>query len=168
VWALWHTLVDFRASFESLGVAWLFEFAVFYLATLTPYRVLMTWVHANTRSLLLAMLMHASYTGWLLVLFPITTPTQGIVWQAALAAGLWALVAGIRRYGPALKRSTCNTNASAYAKSFARKAAASNVSACPNAETRTAQPIRLAAPSLCRWLRAGRQCRANTATPTGF
>ena len=33
------------------------------LATLTAYRFLMTWLYGRTDSLLLAMLMHASYTG---------------------------------------------------------------------------------------------------------
>ena len=44
------------------------EFAVFYLATLTADRLVMIWVYAKTRSLFLAELMHASYTGWQLVL----------------------------------------------------------------------------------------------------
>ena len=92
VWALWHVLVDFRSNFNMMGIAWLLEFAVLYLATLTPYRVLMTWVYANTQSLLLAVLMHASYTGWLFVLFPATSFEQGLLWQAAFATGLWVVV----------------------------------------------------------------------------
>lgn len=57
-----------------MGAAWLLEFAIVYMATLTPYRMLMTWVYSNTQSLFLAMLMHASFTGWLLVLFPRDLP----------------------------------------------------------------------------------------------
>ena len=53
-----------------MGTLWLLEFAVFYVGALTAYRLLMTWVYANTQSLLLAVLMHASYTGWLFVLYP--------------------------------------------------------------------------------------------------
>jgi hypothetical protein len=64
-------------------------FAVFWLATLPAYRSLMTWVYAHTHSLLLAILMHASYTGWLFVLYLSTTFEQGLVWQALLALGLW-------------------------------------------------------------------------------
>ena len=93
VWALWHVLVDFRQNFSTMGIAWLLEFAVLYLATLTAYRILMTWMYARTESLLLAVLMHASYTGWLFVLFPTTTFTQGLAWQATLAALLWSAVA---------------------------------------------------------------------------
>jgi membrane protease YdiL (CAAX protease family) len=93
VWALWHVLVDFRQNFTMMGVAWLLEFAVFYLGALTAYRVLMTRLYANTRSLLLAILMHASYTGWLLVLYPATSFEQGLIWQTAFAAALWLVVA---------------------------------------------------------------------------
>jgi membrane protease YdiL (CAAX protease family) len=93
VWALWHVLVDFRQNFNTMGIAWLLEFAVLYVAALTAYRLLMTWVYANTRSLSLAMLMHASYTGWLLVLYPATSFEQGLVWQTAFAFALWLIVA---------------------------------------------------------------------------
>jgi membrane protease YdiL (CAAX protease family) len=92
-WALWHVLVDFRQNFSSMSPVWLLEFAVFYLAALTAYRVLMTWVYSNTQSLPLAMLMHASYTGWLVVLYPATSFEQGLVWQTALAVVLWLAVA---------------------------------------------------------------------------
>lgn len=97
VWALWHVLVDLRHNFNTMGIAWLLEFAVFYVATLTAYRLLMIWVYANTQSLLLAVLMHAGYTGWLFVLFPATSFEQGLVWQATFAAGLWIVVAVVLR-----------------------------------------------------------------------
>jgi membrane protease YdiL (CAAX protease family) len=93
VWALWHVLVDFRQNFNTMGIAWPLEFVVFYIATLTAYRLLMTWAYTHTRSLLLAILMHASYTGWLLVLYPPTSFEQGLVWQTAFAVTLWVAVA---------------------------------------------------------------------------
>jgi membrane protease YdiL (CAAX protease family) len=92
-WALWHALVDFRQNFNAMGFAWSLEFAVFYLAALTAYRLLMVWVYSNTHSLLLAVLMHASYTGWLVVLYPATSFEQGMVWQTAFAVALWLAVA---------------------------------------------------------------------------
>jgi uncharacterized protein len=95
VWALWHVWVDFRQNFNTAGIAWFLEFAIFYIATLTAYRLLMTWVYANTRSLPLAVLMHASYTGWLFVLYPAASFEQGLVWQTALAASLWVAVAAV-------------------------------------------------------------------------
>jgi len=42
---------------------------------------------------LMAVLMHASYTGWLLVLYPATSFEQGLIWQTAFAAALWLVVA---------------------------------------------------------------------------
>ena len=62
-------------------------------AALTAHRLLMTWVYANTQSLLLAVLMHASHTGRLFVLYPATSFEQGLVWQTAFAVALWAVVA---------------------------------------------------------------------------
>jgi len=40
-------------------------------------------------------LMHASFTGWLLVLFPTTSVPQSLAWQAVFAVILWALVVGV-------------------------------------------------------------------------
>ncbi len=42
--------------------------------------------------LVLWVLMHASFTGGLLTLFPAMSLKQGIVWKAALAAVLWFVV----------------------------------------------------------------------------
>lgn len=89
IWALWHALVAFLFSFGAMGNAWVASLAIVYIATLTPYRILMTWVYANTQSVLLAVLMHAGYTGWLLALFPATSPAQSLMWQAAFAIVLW-------------------------------------------------------------------------------
>ena len=101
-WAFWHLLVDFRYNIDAMGAAWLLEFAIVYVATLTPYRMLMTWVYSNTKSLLVAILMHASFTGWLLVLFPTTSLTQSLYWQSAFALALWGMVAVVLR-GPAVR-----------------------------------------------------------------
>ena len=95
VWALWHGLVDFRQNSAAMGALWWLEFAVLYIGALTAYRVLMTWLYAKTRSLLLAVLMHASYTGWLLTLYPATSLEQSVVWQTAFALLLWVMVAVI-------------------------------------------------------------------------
>jgi uncharacterized protein len=89
IWALWHLLVDFRYNINAMGIGWPLEFAIVYLATLTPYRILMTWVYSHSQSLFLAILMHASFTGWLLVLFPATSFPQNLLWQSLLALTLW-------------------------------------------------------------------------------
>ncbi len=57
----------------------------------------MTCVYANTQSFLLAVLMHASYTGWLLVVFPTTSPAQSLIWQGAFATALWIAAAWVLR-----------------------------------------------------------------------
>lgn len=97
LWALWHLLADFRYYIDVMGAAWLLEFAIVYLATLTPFRMLMTWVYSKTQSLLVATLMHASFTGWLLALFPATSLTQNLLWQSAFALTLWGMAAVVLR-----------------------------------------------------------------------
>ena len=54
---------------------------------------LMMWVYSNTQSLLVAQLMHASYTGWLYVLSPAVSFDRGLLWQGIFAASLSAIVA---------------------------------------------------------------------------
>ncbi len=98
LWALWHAAADFSSNHATMGSNWWAWFAVFWLATLPAYRILMTWVYAHTHSVLLAILMHASYTGWLFVLYPSTTFEQGLVWQALFAASLWCVVAVVVRW----------------------------------------------------------------------
>jgi membrane protease YdiL (CAAX protease family) len=100
VWAVWHTLVVFLFTFGAMGNAWIWSFAIVYIATLTPYRILMTWVYANTQSVLLAVLMHAGYTSGLLALFPATSATESLIWQAVFAALLW-LAAALALRNPA-------------------------------------------------------------------
>jgi uncharacterized protein len=93
IWALWHMLADFAGNIFTLGAAWPLVFVLFWILPLTAYRVLMTWVYSHTRSLFVAQLMHASYTGRLLTLSPATNSQQALLWQIALVVGLWCLVA---------------------------------------------------------------------------
>ncbi len=93
IWALWHLLVDFRYNAGAMGAVWPLEFFITYLLALTPYRLLMTWVYSHTQSLALAILMHASFTGSLLVLVPVVPASLGFYWQSAFAAVLWVMVA---------------------------------------------------------------------------
>jgi hypothetical protein len=52
----------------------------------------MTWVYSNTRSVWLAQLMHASYTGWQYAFSPGASFSQNLLWQGLFALSLWALV----------------------------------------------------------------------------
>lgn len=93
VWAVWHLPAEVRYNISAMGWVWPLEFAIVYLATLTPWRIVMTLVYARTRSLFLAILMHASLTGWLMVLFPPARVAQRLAWQALFALILWAFAA---------------------------------------------------------------------------
>jgi CAAX protease family protein len=59
--------------------------------------VLMVWVYDRTESLLVAMLMHASFTGGVLyVLMPVAIAELSLVtWYVVLAAVLWLVVAAV-------------------------------------------------------------------------
>lgn len=94
-WATWHALADYAGNIDALGAGWLPYFLVYWVVTLTAYRVLMTFVYAHTRSLLVAMLMHASYTGWQLTLSPGTSGAQSLIWQALLALAFVAIAAAV-------------------------------------------------------------------------
>jgi uncharacterized protein len=58
------------------------------------YRVLMTWVYHHTGSLLVAILMHAAFTGGQILLEPTrTSHLQNLLWWGLTAIGLWVAVA---------------------------------------------------------------------------
>jgi uncharacterized protein len=94
IWASWHGLADYTGNIASKGTdGWIVWFVTYWLIPLTGYRVLMTWVYANTNSVLVAMAMHASWTGWQFFLSPAaTTQGQDVVWHLLLSAGIWAVV----------------------------------------------------------------------------
>lgn len=93
IWATWHALADFTGNGAAMGDRWLPYFLVYWIVTLTAYRVLMTVVYAHTRSLLVAMVMHASYTGWQFTLQPGTSGDQTFIWQALLAVAFVVIAA---------------------------------------------------------------------------
>jgi len=94
IWASWHGLADYSGNIVAKGTeGWLVWFVTYWLIPLTGYRVLMTWVYAHTHSVLVAMAMHASWTGWQFFLSPAaTTQGQDLVWHLLLSAGVWAVV----------------------------------------------------------------------------
>jgi membrane protease YdiL (CAAX protease family) len=92
LWALWHMLADYSGNINAMGSNWPLSFIIYWILPLTAYRILMTFVYANTRSVLIAQLMHASYTGWQFAFSPATSFSQNLVWQGIFAASLWAAV----------------------------------------------------------------------------
>jgi membrane protease YdiL (CAAX protease family) len=91
--AIWHLMADFLAASAVRGVYWLPHFAAF-AVSMTAVRVLIVWVYANTKSVLLAQLMHASSTGFLAILVPLTlSPAKDSLFYGAYAVVLWVAVA---------------------------------------------------------------------------
>jgi uncharacterized protein len=93
LWGLWHLpVVDSLGAASPHGSYWPEFFAAF-IAVLIAIRVLIAWTYEHTRSLRLAQLLHASSTGFLVILSaPHVTPAQEALWYAIYAAVLWAIV----------------------------------------------------------------------------
>jgi len=101
---VWHIVADFLGNSLAFGGYWLPYFFGFCLHVVA-LRVLIVWVYSNTGSLFLAMLMHASSTGFYGILISTTMAPEywvifyniyGIV--LCLAASIVAL-----KYGKTLK-----------------------------------------------------------------
>jgi uncharacterized protein len=93
LWGLWHLpVVDSLGAASPHGHYWPEFFAAF-IAVLIAVRVLIAWTYTHTGSLRMAQLLHASSTGFLVVLSaPRVTPAQEALWYAIYAAVLWAIV----------------------------------------------------------------------------
>jgi membrane protease YdiL (CAAX protease family) len=110
-WALWHLpVINYLGTATPHGVYWLPFFLAFSLA-MTAMRVLIAWIYTNTKSVLLAQLLHVSSTGSL-VLFSAArvTALQEAMWYALYGTVLWVAVGIVvkifgRRLGPTESRS---------------------------------------------------------------
>jgi membrane protease YdiL (CAAX protease family) len=107
-WSAWHLFPNVWSSRAASGEL---SMSVFLTATafsvfvgyLTAFRVLMVWVYDRTKSLLVAMLMHLSFTASLLILNPVDISGANLLtYSFALAAAMWivALVIVIDRGWP--------------------------------------------------------------------
>jgi membrane protease YdiL (CAAX protease family) len=99
-WGAWHLLQMWwvgGTSSEALPLAlFLPLFFLSAVAILTAYRVLMVWVYDRTGSLLVAVLMHASYIfSTLFVLAPPTTGVPFLTYSGVFAVALWVVVAAV-------------------------------------------------------------------------
>jgi len=97
VWCVWHIpVIDYLGTATPHGGWWLEYFLAFSFA-MTAIRVLISWLFANTGSLLLAQLMHAASTGALVVFSPPrVSAAQEALWYAVYGCLLWLLVAVVR------------------------------------------------------------------------
>jgi len=87
---LWHLVADFLGNSAVFGEYWLPYFIAFVVFVMA-LRVLIVWVYANNKSLLLSQLMHASSTGFLAVIVPMgLAPAHWVVFYSVYAVALWA------------------------------------------------------------------------------
>src|SRR5829696_2235376 len=99
-WGVLHFMVAFWGSGTSSGALSLAVFlpaVLFYVGSLPAYRVLMVWVYDRTgESMLLAMLMHASFSASMLIEQPLGLAlVPGLAWNLVLAAALWVIVGAV-------------------------------------------------------------------------
>jgi membrane protease YdiL (CAAX protease family) len=92
---IWHLMPDFLTAAGARGVYWLPHFATF-VVSMTAMRVFVVWAYANTGSLMVAQLLHASSTGFLAVLVPLSlSPAQDTLFYAIYSVVLWGAVAAV-------------------------------------------------------------------------
>jgi membrane protease YdiL (CAAX protease family) len=104
LWSAWHLpVIDFLGAASPHGT-YLPLFFLSFATAMTAMRVLIGWIYQNTKSVLLAQLMHISSTGALVIFGPFqVTPAQETAWYFTYGAALWIVVAAlVAWFGPAL------------------------------------------------------------------
>jgi membrane protease YdiL (CAAX protease family) len=101
----WHVAADFMGAYGARGAYWLPHFILF-MISMMAMRVLLVWVYVNTGSVLAAQLVHASSTGFLSVLVPLSlSPAQDTLFYGVYSVALWCVAAlVILVYGMALQK----------------------------------------------------------------
>jgi membrane protease YdiL (CAAX protease family) len=93
LWGIWHFLPDFWGRVGSFGALYIPNYVVFVIGVVA-YRILIVWVYNNSKgSLLLAVLMHASFSGSQAIFIPALSAADWVLVQAVFAAVLWLVVA---------------------------------------------------------------------------
>jgi membrane protease YdiL (CAAX protease family) len=93
LWSLWHLpVVTYLGTATPHGPYW-FPFFMAFTFAMTAMRVLISWLYTNTKSVLIAQLMHISSTGSLVVLSPpAVSARQEVIWYALYGTALWLAV----------------------------------------------------------------------------
>lgn len=93
MWSVWHLpVIDYLGTATPHGDYWL-RFFLTFAAAMTAMRVLICWIYSNTKSVLLAQLMHISSTGSLVIFSaPRVTTGQEVTWYGVYAGALWVVV----------------------------------------------------------------------------
>ena len=105
LWGIWHMpVIDYLGTATPHGAYWQRYFLAF-IAAMTAMRVLISWIYANTKSVPLAQLMHASSTGSLVVFSPAgVKAAQEALWYAVYAVALWLVVGALAaKFGTRLR-----------------------------------------------------------------
>ena len=110
LWGAWHLpVVDYLGTATPHGAFW-FPYFVAFTAAMTAMRVVIAWVYANTKSVLLAQFMHISSTGSLVIFSPAhVTAAQETLWYFVYASALWTAVMIIAlKYGQRLAQQSAS------------------------------------------------------------
>jgi membrane protease YdiL (CAAX protease family) len=93
LWSLWHLpVVNYLGTATPHGAYWFPFFLVFAFA-MTAMRVLISWLYINTKSVLIAQLMHISSTGSLVTFSPpAVSASQEVLWYSLYGVALWLVV----------------------------------------------------------------------------
>jgi membrane protease YdiL (CAAX protease family) len=102
---VWHIVADFLGNFNNMGGYWPLYFFGFCLHVVA-LRVLIVWVYTNTDSVFLAILMHASSTGFFGILISTTmAPVNWVIFYNVYGVALCLVAAVVAlRYGKNLKK----------------------------------------------------------------
>ena len=94
LWGTWHLLGDYWGNAGPYRELYIYR-GLLWVLTLTAYRTLMVWVYSRTGSLVLAQMMHATFTGGQAILGPETSPAHYLLWYGMFSIVLWVFVAVI-------------------------------------------------------------------------
>jgi len=102
--AVWHVVASFLGSYNDIGIYW----ALYFFGSslhIVALRVLIVWVYTNTESVFLAILMHASSTGFFGILISTTmAPENWVIYYNVYGLVLCLVAAVVAfKYGKTLK-----------------------------------------------------------------
>jgi membrane protease YdiL (CAAX protease family) len=115
LWGTWHLpVINYLGTATPHGRYW-FPYFLAFTAAMTAMRVVIAWIYTNTKSVLLAQLLHVSSTGSLVVFSPArVTAAQETQWYCVYAAALFVVVAILAvEYGKGLKKTEMKDGSSA-------------------------------------------------------
>jgi membrane protease YdiL (CAAX protease family) len=89
---IWHLLADYLGGISFYNNLYVFHFLQWIVA-LTAFRLLAVWIYNHSKSLLLAQLTHASFTGSQLIFGPpAATHTEAVSWYGTFTVALCIVV----------------------------------------------------------------------------